>query len=308
MNLLLTGSLGHIGTFFLKKIARDNIINKIFIIDNNRSERINTLFNYKNKNKVFFRLGDLTKKDTFKYIKNINTVIHFASITNAEESINIKKELIHNNFSSFINVVNYCVYNNCNLIHISSTSVYGSQEIKVDENCKSLKPQSPYAEVKLKEEQYLQRVKNKLNFVTLRFGTIAGTSDGMRFHTAVNKFCFNAIMNKPITVWQTAMNQYRPYLSIRDAYKTIIFIIKKRIFDKQVYNVVSSNLTVKQILEIIKKYKKKITIKFTHSKIMNQLSYHVSTKKINTKGLTLNSKIETDIKNTFKLFKNIKII
>ena len=45
------------------------------------------------------------------------------------------------------------------LVHISSTSVYGSQDLYVDENCKELKPQSPYAEVKIKEEQILKRKK-----------------------------------------------------------------------------------------------------------------------------------------------------
>ena len=38
---------------------------------------------------------------------------------------------------------------------------------------------------------------------------------------------------------------------------------------------------------------------------MNQLSYHVDGKKINKLGLRLNSSIETDIKNTLNLFKNI---
>ena len=39
-------------------------------------------------------------------------------------------------------------------------------------------------------------------FITLRFGTIAGLSRGIRFHTAVNKFCLNASLNLPIPVWK----------------------------------------------------------------------------------------------------------
>jgi nucleoside-diphosphate-sugar epimerase len=127
----------------------------------------------------------------------------------------------------------------------------------------------------------------------------------MRFHTAVNKFCHNAIMNKPITVWETAMNQYRPYLSIKDAYKAVLFILKKKLFDKKIYNIVTTNLTVKQILDKIKK-NTKVKIKLTKSKIMNQLSYHVISKKIRNKGLILSKKIDTDINETFKVFKNIK--
>ena len=39
---------------------------------------------------------------------------------------------------------------------------------------------------------------------------------------------------------------------------------------------------------------------------MNQLSYHVESKKIENKGLVLKASIKTDIKETLKLFKNMK--
>ena len=78
------------------------------------------------------------------------------------------------------------------MIHLSSTSVYGTQKKMVDEDCpeEDLKPQSPYAATKLKEERLISKlVKEKsLKAVTFRFGTIFGVSPGMRFHTAVNKF------------------------------------------------------------------------------------------------------------------------
>ena len=64
-----------------------------------------------------------------------------------------------------------------------------------------------------------------LNYITYRFGTISGISKGMRFHTAVNKFCFNTILREDVPVWGKALNLYRPYLSLRDAIKTILFLI-----------------------------------------------------------------------------------
>ena len=56
---------------------------------------------------------------------------------------------------------------------------------------------------------------------------------------------------------------------------------------------------------MIKKYRKKTKIKFIKSKILNQLSYEVSNKKISSENLNLNSKIIYDIKETLNLFKNI---
>ena len=68
-----------------------------------------------------------------------------------------------NNLGCFKNVLNYCIKNKCKLIHISSTSVYGKKTNIVDEDCekKFLKPQSPYADIKLIEENILNKNKKK---------------------------------------------------------------------------------------------------------------------------------------------------
>jgi len=63
---------------------------------------------------------------------------------------------------------------------------------------------------------------------------------------------------------------------------------------------------VNQILNKIKKIKKKIKIVYVNSPIMNQLSYHVDDQKLKSKGLILKSNIDIDIKNTLLLFKNLK--
>ena len=212
-----------------------------------------------------------------------------------------------NNIECLKNVIQFCKKNNSKLIHLSSTSVYGKQAKIVDESCekKYLKPQSPYADIKLIEEKMLKKESNSLNYITFRFGTIAGVSKGIRFHTAVNKFCFNAALNQNIPVYKTAMHQYRPYLSLRDAFKVFKFSIEKDFFNNNIYNALSGNYTVNQILKKIKKSKKNIKVKLVKTLIMNQLSFKVSSQKLNKVGLTLKSKIDKDIKDTLKLLKNL---
>ena len=177
----------------------------------------------------------------------------------------------------------------------------------MDEDCekKYLKPQSPYADIKLIEERMLKKNSKHLKYNTFRFGTISGVSKGIRFHTAVNKFCLNAAINENICVYKTAINQYRPYLSIKDAFKTFKFCIENEFFNNDIYNILSGNFTVGQILKKIRKYKKDIKIKLVKTAIMNQLSYHVSKKKIENQGLILKQNIENDIKDTLKLLGNI---
>ena len=299
MNLLITGGLGHIGTFFLQNVHKIKKIKRIYVIDK-LEERILNIINLNHKRKINFINQDLTKKKI--YFKNnikFSAVIHLASLTNPSESMINNKFTIKHNLKCFKNVLGYCKKNKIPLIHISSTSIYGSKNFSIDEKCKELIPQSPYAKAKIMEEKILKKTDKSFKYITLRFGTIVGPSTGMRFHTAVNKFCMQAFLGKPFAVWRTALYQYRPYLSIRDAFNTFKFILNKKVFDREVYNIVSENLTVLNVINKIRKYKSN-KLRLVKSNIMNNLSYKVNTLKIKNIGLSLKSRILKDIENNFK--------
>ncbi len=307
MNLLITGCCGHIGSYVAENVHKIKKIKKTILVDNIKSNRFCSLFNLKKKNNLKFYLIDVDKKNSLAKFKNIHYVIHCASMTNAEKSFGKEKDMYKNNIKCLENVIDFCKKNKSKLIHLSSTSVYGKQAKIVDETCekKYLKPQSPYAEIKIIEERMLNKMDKKIKYNTYRFGTITGVSKGIRFHTAVNKFCLNAAINENINVYKTAINQYRPYLSLRDAFKVIQFSIEKDFFKNDIYNALSGNYTVNQIIEKIRKRKRNLKIKLVNSEIMNQLSYHVSCKKLNKEGLYLNNKIDKDINDTLNLLNNI---
>ena len=308
MKILITGACGHIGSHLVENLYKIKKIKKAILVDNLKSNRFNSLFNIKKKNKVEFYLKDLNNINSLDQFKNIDIVFHFASMTNAEKSFGKEKEMYSNNLNCLNTVVSFCEKKGAKLIHLSSTSVYGKQTDLVDETCekKYLKPQSPYAKIKIIEENILKKNTKLIRYNTFRFGTIAGVSKGIRFHTAVNSFCLNAAIGEKIKVYKTALHQYRPYLSLTDAFKLFKFCIENDFFENDIYNVVSNNFTVNQIINKIKKLKKGIKIAYVNSAIMNQLSYHVDKKKLSKRGLFLDSSLDRDIANTLNLFKNIK--
>ena len=304
MEILITGGLGHIGSYLLGNIDKIKFIKKIYIIDNLSTNRYCSLFNLpKTNKKIYFYQNDLSLKNALKDFKKVDVVLNLASLTDAEGSLKIKNKIYRNNLGIFDNILRYCKKNSSKLIHISSTSVYGEQRGLVDENCKKLKPKSPYAEIKVKEENILKE--NKIRFVSYRFGTISGVSKGMRFHTAINKFCLYSVLGKPLPIWKSMMNKPRPYLSLRDAFKVIKFTIENNFFNNETFNILSENLTLKKIIGYFKKYKKTIKIKYEKSKLVNQYSYRVSNEKFTRKALLLKSNIYHDIKFTLKMFRNI---
>jgi nucleoside-diphosphate-sugar epimerase len=241
-------------------------------------------------------------------IGKIDYLLHLSALTDASGTLDKRDYLFNNNLESTKLVVKMCKEMGISLVFPSTTSVYGSQSELVDETCTELLPQSPYAECKIQEEKVvLEAVSHGLKAVVLRFGTIHGVSEGMRFHTAVNKFCFQVGTGQSITVWRTALDQKRPYLALSDASRAVSHVISNSLLTGEIYNVVTSNLTVREIITTIKESTiKKCEIDFVDSKIMNQLSYEVSNEKFHLTGFTFKGDLKKDISDTMKLFLGIQ--
>lgn len=300
MKILITGGAGHIGSFLIKRFCNLPKIKKIYIIDSYYYENFYSMFNLNSK-KIVKIHHDILNFD-FKKFTKVDMTIHLAATTNPTKSFQNKK-LIFKNFLITKKIVNYCNSKKSILIFPSSTSVYGSKNNYVyEDEIKSLNPQSPYAEVKVLEENYIRK-NCKFNFLIFRLGTIYGISKGMRFHTAVNKFCLQLVFNKQITIWRKNFNFMRPYLYLGDFSRILSEIIKgKKIDYNQTYNLVSNNLKLKSIIFFLKKIKKNLQLKFVNTKLISQHSYKVSNEKIKKFNFIFSGNIEKEIKKTIRLF------
>ena len=273
MKIVITGAVGHIGSYLIRDLAIQFPGVNIVMIDNMMTQRFPSLFNLPDTGNFQFIEGDVRTLNLNSIFNDADSVIHLAAITDATGSFDKADEIEENNYISTLKVATACLETNSKLITLSSTSVYGTQNEIVDEECgeDELQPQSPYAETKLKEEDLIASLhkNNDLKAVTCRFGTIFGVSPGMRFHTAVNKFCWQASMGIPITVWKTAYDQKRPYLDLYDASKAIMFIIQNDIFDGRIYNILTSNSTVREITDMIKEFVPSLSIDFVENTYCN---------------------------------------
>ena len=303
--IVITGALGHIGSKLIREIPNMFPEAEIVMLDNLSAQRYCSLFDLPH-HRYHFIEEDILNADLVHIFRGADAVVHLAAVTDATMSFQLKDEVEHVNYGGTKLVAEACIRIGCPLIFPSTTSVYGSQAETVDEDCTDLKPQSPYAESKLKAEQLLQQLgeQNKLRFIICRFGTIFGTSIGMRFHTAVNKFCWQAVMGKSITVWHTALNQNRPYLDLNDAVRAIEFIIQKQIYDNKTYNVVTVNTSVGEIINIISNYISNPIIQYVDTEIMNQLSYNVLNIRFEKLGFEFQGNLKQGIEKTISLLRS----
>ena len=304
MKITLTGALGHIGSRMIRELPNhfDNL--EIVMIDDFSSQRYASLFDLPASARYRFIEGDVTEMDLSDAVRDTDAVIHLAAITDAAGSFDKADQVEKQNFAATQNVAQACIDCRVPLIYPSTTSVYGTQNEIVDEDCyeEDLKPQSPYAETKLKEEALLTEMAQagNLRHVTFRFGTIFGTAPGMRFHTAVNKFCFQAVMGQNLTVWSTALDQKRPYLDLGDAVDVVVHTIESGLFDGSIYNVLSVNATVRQVVDAIRVHVPDLEISYVDTRIMNQLSYEVIAEKISAQGFSPKGDLESGIEATIK--------
>jgi UDP-glucose 4-epimerase len=309
MNLLVTGALGHIGSRFIRSIPAGAYRN-ILMLDDLSTQRYPSLFGLPAGQGFRFIEGDILTADLAALLGDVDVVIHLAARTNAEASVEYAQEVERVNFKGSERVAQACAQTGTKLVFLSSTSVYGVQQEEVDEDCAidQLKPQSPYADSKIKTELLLKemRARDGLDFVTVRFGTIFGTSPGMRFHTAVNKFVWQACLGLPLTVWSSALDQNRPYLDLEDAVRAFHFIVEKGLFDGEIYNVLTMNATVRQIVDAIREHVPDVQTKFVDSKIMNQLSYTVSSRKFVSRGFEFKGSLRDRIAESVGLLRGVR--
>jgi nucleoside-diphosphate-sugar epimerase len=108
-------------------------------------------------------------------------------------------------------------------------------------------------------------------------------------------------MGLPITVWSTAYDQKRPYLDLGDACKAITHIIRSELFDGRVYNVLTLNATVREVVEAVRTFVPALEVKFVESKIMNQLSYEVSYERFRETGFSPVGTLEESLAKELKL-------
>ena len=72
MKILITGGLGHIGSYLLQNIGKIKFVKKIYVIDNFFTNRYCSLFNLpKSNKKIYFYQKDLSVKDSLKLLTSL---------------------------------------------------------------------------------------------------------------------------------------------------------------------------------------------------------------------------------------------
>jgi len=309
MRIVVTGALGHIGSRLIRELAAAWPGAEVVMVDNLATERYASLFNLPDGCHYEFVEGDVLTADLTALFARADAVIHLAALTNgARADLHAQMERV--NVQGTERVARACAAMGIGLLFPSTTSVYGVPHGIVTEDCAAadLRPQSPYAHWKLRSEELLRSLGRDegLRFVIFRMGTIFGPSIGMRFHTAVNQFCWRAVAGQPLEVWTTASHQFRPYLDLTDGVRAMIFMLRRGQYDGRVYNVLTLNATVTHVVDVLRTCVADLSITYVDSPLMNDLSYCVDDERFTRLGFEVRGSLERGIAETVAMLRGTR--
>ncbi len=306
MRIVVTGALGHIGSAFIRNERLQDPEFELVLVDNLATQRFPSVFNLQGA-KYMLVEGDVSEVLTPGLISSANVVVHLAAIADPGLSI-AKPEMVHDhNLSTTRHVVDACVKAGVPLVFPSSTSIYGGSKAEVVEYEETPRPHTPYAKCKVAEEQtILNAIAEGLPAAILRFGTIFGPSPGMRFHTAVNRFCWQATVGSPISVFRTAMDQLRPYLAVEDASNALAHTVLGSHYQQTPVNIATCNTTVAEIVRELRQIVPDLAVEEIDSPAMNDDSFGVSTEFAATLGYSFGGTMSNGIRETMDLLAGLR--
>ncbi|MEP2770569.1 MAG: SDR family oxidoreductase [Fulvivirga sp.] len=254
MKVLVTGGAGYIGTELVNQLVQRNDISQVIVYDNLSRSNYN-LFLGKSLDdhaaKIKFVQGELLdSRNLKKHLNGVEVVYHLAAkVTTpfANTDPHFYEQVNHWGTAELIYALEDSDVKK--LIFASSTGVYGSANEPVDEQTVP-NPKTFYGISKLRGEEHVSRLADKIDTYILRCGNVYGYSKSMRFDAVINKFVFEANFNKQIAIHGDG-KQHRSFIHISHVSKALTKLLDGKA-SPGLYNLVDRDLQVLDIVDVLK--------------------------------------------------------
>jgi nucleoside-diphosphate-sugar epimerase len=225
MIILIAGSQGYVGSIVVRSLKQYFPLSEIQGIDVGFFQ--NKISNFDIAPEIF--LSKLVFKD-IREIKStdlvgVHAVVHLAAISNDPMGSKFVKQ------TDDINYLATCLLAQAakkagvkKFIFASSASVYGDNSDVCFEDTK-LNPLTPYADSKVKSEQYLSGLADAdFQVTSFRFATACGWSPRVRSDLVLNQFVLGCLVTGKIVLKSDGSSK-RPLISVEDMARAICWAI-----------------------------------------------------------------------------------
>lgn len=301
--ICVTGSLGFIGSNFVRQVVHKYPEYRFFGIDN-ASKEYSLTNNYECSNYKFY-LGDIADQHFMNrvfYIEKPNIIINFAAHSFVDWAENSFNEFIHSNVYGMQTIITSMLkYDVEKIIHISTDECLGEKHSISDKPWTEESPIAPrnlYASSKGCSELILManHYTHKFKYNITR--SVNVFSGRQKQENLIPKIITSLIQDVPITIQGTGEN-FRQYIYVDDKINAIMKILKEG-KDNEIYNISDDNyLTNLEMVNFISKLmNKEPKIKFVEDRKAHDWGYSLSSDKLRALGWKPTDTFENNMKKT----------
>jgi len=311
MVVLVTGGSGYLGSQLIRDLPKMAPFKgaTIRILDNQLRERYVSLWNLPDGCRYEFLEGDVRNPADLKQaLQEVETVFSLSDITNAPLSFDRRELTWDTNYKGVLNLFDEALRGGVRkFVYTSTCSVYGPTSGVVNEDAEC-KPSSPYGESKLAAEREMRDRAAEAGFdwTAIRLGTVYGWTIGMRFDTIINRFTYLAAQRRPLTVYDSAWREKRPYVSAKDAMQAYRIAATHSRAKGQVFNAVHENANMELIISAIRSVFPEVEVTTTKTPSLNQLSYEVDGSRFRALGFRPRDSIVAGVRSLAARFRAIR--
>ncbi|MEM3393456.1 MAG: NAD(P)-dependent oxidoreductase [Candidatus Methanomethylicia archaeon] len=252
MKVVITGGLGFIGKHLTEKLKKENyevIYSDTRVVDYEDYIRADVT-DYLDLQKIK------------KISKKIDIVIHMAGEVGRMVGEEYPQKMIYVNAVGTLNIINFCLENDCKLVYFSTSEVYGKvfEEKSVSEKDLLKIPIFELTNIYAASKYFCEfliwhYVKNyNLKAVIIRPFMVYGPGVfPSKYKSAIDQFIYNALNNKKLIVHR---NTERAWCYISDFVEGVMLVINKHNFENfDAYNIGSEEyVRMEDVAKMVLKY------------------------------------------------------
>ena len=224
MKILITGSLGYVGSVLSKTLREEFPDAELVGYDAGFFARNLTSRLYAPEILLDRQIYGDVRKFPADLLEGVDTVIQLAAISNDPIGNKFEEVTFDVNHQAVVDIAKKAKERGVKrVVFASSCSVYGIAEEAARTENSDVNPLTAYAKSKVRAENDLQSLADHTFMVTcLRFATACGMSDRLRLDLVLNDFVAGAYTSGEITILSDG-SPWRPLINVNDMARAIIW-------------------------------------------------------------------------------------
>jgi len=252
MKVMVTGGAGYIGNELVYRLSAEPSIKDILVYDNLCKGNYNLFTGLRKvpgNNVRFIQADILDSRSLRSCMKGMDVVIHLAAKVEtpfADQNAHDFEQTNHWGTAEVVYTAEEVGIQR--LIYLSSQSVYGQGEVHGTDHPRV--PSSYYSISKMRGEEHVMRLMEKIPVQLLRCANVYGYSKNLRFETTVNQFVFDAHFTNRVAVHGDPSHS----LSHISVYRLVEVLARmiKRDMDSDVYNLSHRDFSSMDLVDSLK--------------------------------------------------------